>query len=69
MMVKVPAVLIVTKSYLTHFAAIQGLPARASSMPTSCITCYRLQKEAIFNLPLFKRSGLPLPEAFTSNAI
>jgi hypothetical protein len=27
MMVKVPAVLIVTNRYLTHFAAIQGLPA------------------------------------------
>ena len=38
-------------------------------MLTSCITYYRLQKEAIFNLPLFEGSGLLLPEAFASKAI
>jgi hypothetical protein len=69
MMVKVPAVLIVTKSYLTDLAAVPGLPTRASSAPVLCITCYRLQNEAMFNLYLFKGSGLPLPKAFASKAI
>ncbi|KAJ0125744.1 Uncharacterized protein HZ326_31150 [Fusarium oxysporum f. sp. albedinis] len=43
-----------TSSYLTDLAAVPGLPTRASSVPALCITCYRLQNEAIFNLPLFK---------------